>query len=65
MMYFGFFMSQLWTMILIALTKFWYISNRVCCTVKVNIKETLWESMVSCTFLCGEWTAGRKQKTYT
>ena len=42
-------MSQLWTIKLTPSKKFCYISDRVTCTVKVNIKETF---MGKC--LCGE-----------
>ena len=41
-----------------------YISVKVACTTKVNMKETFMGNNGSCKCLCGEWTAVREYKTY-
>ena len=41
-----------------------YVSDRVACTIKIDVKETFMgnDSFVKC--LCGEWAAVREKKTY-
>ena len=57
-------MLQVWAMKLTESTNICCISDRVPCTIKVNITQTIMETMVSCKRLCGEWTAVREYKTY-
>ena len=53
-------MLQVWTMKLTETTNICYISERISCKIKVNIKETFMEMMVSCKCLRFEWTAVRE-----
>ena len=41
-------MSQVWTMKLTESINIFYVSDRVARTIKVNIKNPSWETMVSC-----------------
>ena len=53
-------MSQVWTMKLTESMNICYISDKVACTIKMNIKETFMgnDSFWKC--FCGEWTAVRE-----
>ena len=54
-------MSQVLTITLTESTNISYISDRVACTVKLNMKETfLREQWFSCKYLYSEWTAVRE-----
>ena len=46
-------MLQVWTMKSTESMNICYISDRVVCTIKVNIKKTSWKTMVSSKGLCG------------
>ena len=54
------FMSQVWTMKLTKSNNICYVSDRVACTIKRNVKETFMgnDSFHKC--LCGEWIAVRE-----
>ena len=53
-------MSRVLTMSLTESANIFYISDRVACTVKLNIKETLMEKQwFSCKYLYSEWAAVR------
>ena len=54
------FMSQVWTMKLTKSKNICYVSDRVACTIKRNVKETFMgnDSFHKC--LCGEWIAVRE-----
>ena len=47
-------MSQVWNIKLTESMNICYVSVWVSQTIKVNIKETSWETMVSCKCLFGE-----------
>ena len=53
-------MSQVWTMKLTESTSICYGSDRVACTIKMNVKETFMgnDSFRKC--LYGEWTVVRE-----
>ena len=53
-------MSQVWTMKLTKSNNICYVSDRVACTIKRNVKETFMgnDSFHKC--LCGEWIAVRE-----
>ena len=53
-------MSQVWTMKLTESMNICDVSDKVACTIKMNIKETFMgnDSFWKC--FCGEWTAVRE-----
>ena len=53
-------MLQVWNMKLTESTNICCTSDRVNCAIEVNIKELLWEMMVSRKCFYGEWTAVRE-----
>ena len=53
-------MSQMWNMKLTELTNICYVSDRVACTIKINVKETFMENDSFFKCLYGEWTAVRE-----
>ena len=53
-------MLQVWTMKLTESTSICYASDRVACTIKVNVKETFIGNYSFRKCLYGEWTAVRE-----
>ena len=50
-------MLQVWTMKLTESINICYISVKVACTTKANMKETFTGNEGSCKCLCDKWTA--------
>ena len=57
---FVFFMSKVWTMKLTESKSICYASDRVACTIKINVKETFTENDSFRKCLYGEWTVARE-----
>ena len=62
LIFFFFFMSQVWTMKLTEWRTICFANDRVACTIKMNVKETFIRNDSFHKCLYGEWTAltGRK-----
>ena len=53
-------MSQVWTRKLTETTSICYASDRVACTIKMNVKKTFMRNDSFCKCLYDEWTAVRE-----
>ena len=53
-------MSQVWTMKLTESANICYLSDRVACTMKINVKETFMGNDSFRKSLDGDWTAVRE-----